>query len=100
MHFSLTDARARAWLSERAGLPNAALDVLLDPHPRVRISLLDEGIVGVIEDLHHDFHGDPEGFGDMRFYVDPVPRVTVQTLKEDQRWATKQVAHRPSGAWS
>ncbi len=29
--------------------------------------------------------------------IDPVPRVTVQTLKEDQRWATQQV-HRPSVA--
>ena len=41
-------------------------------------ALLDEGIVGVIEDLHHDFHGDPEGFGDMRFYVDEARIITIR----------------------
>lgn len=70
-HFNLADGRARAWLSDNAKLPPAALAWLLDPQHRVRLTPLAEGLVATVEDLHHDFHGnDPEGFGELRFYVD------------------------------
>lgn len=68
-HFNLADGRARKWLTEHAGLPEAALEMLLEPHPRVRMHWLPEGVVGILEDLHHDFRGDPEGFGELRFFV-------------------------------
>jgi len=69
-HFNLSDGRARKWLSEHAQLPPAALALLLDPQARVRLQQLPEAVVATIADLHHDFHGDPEGFGDVRLYVD------------------------------
>jgi len=69
-HFNLSDGRARKWLSEHAELPPAALALLLDLSPRVRLQVLGPGVVATIVDLHHDFHGDPEGFGELRFYVD------------------------------
>jgi len=78
LHFNLTDARARSWLLERAQLPQAALALLLDPRPRVRLTLLDEGIAGVVEDLHHDFHGDPEGFGELRFFIDERRIISIR----------------------
>ena len=70
LHFNLADGRARTWISEQSELPPAAVSALLDPLRRVRMNLLDEGVAGIVEDLHHDFHGDPEGFGELRFYVD------------------------------
>lgn len=69
-HFNLSDGRARKWLSEHADLPPAALALLLDPQPRVRLAQLPDALAATIIDLHHDFHGDPEGFGDLRLYVD------------------------------
>jgi zinc transporter len=36
----------------------------------VRLNQLRDGVIGIVEDLHHDFHGDPEGFGELRFFVD------------------------------
>ena len=69
-HFNLSDGRARKWLSEHAQLPPSALALLLDPQTRVRLQHLPDAVVATIADLHHDFHGDPEGFGDLRFYVD------------------------------
>lgn len=70
IHLNLSDGRARKWLTEHARLPAAALAMLLDPQPRVRVQTLAEGVVATIEDLHHDFKGDPEGFGELRFYMD------------------------------
>jgi zinc transporter len=70
LHFNLSDGRARKWLTEHAELPPAALALLLDLSPRVRLQLLGQAVVATIEDLHHDFHGDPEGFGELRFYMD------------------------------
>lgn len=70
LHFNLADARARKWLSEHADLPEAALAMMLDPHPRVRLVSLAGGLIGILEDFHHDFRGDPEGFGELRFFVD------------------------------
>jgi zinc transporter len=69
-HFNLADGRARAWLSEESGLPAEAVDLLLDPLRRVRLQQQGGAVIGILEDLHHDFHGDPEGFGELRFYVD------------------------------
>jgi zinc transporter len=46
-------------------------------------------LVAILTDVHHDFHGDPEGFGDLRLYVDRErvisarrhPLKTVDVLK-------------------
>ncbi len=78
LHFNLTDRRAREWLDEHAALPRAALATLLDPQPRVRVQLLPAALVGIIDDLHHDFHGDPEGFGELRFYVDEARVISAR----------------------
>lgn len=69
-HFNLADGRAREWLKAHAGLPEQAVTAMLEPHPRVRLVQVPEGLVGVLDDLHHDFKGDPEGFGELRFFVD------------------------------
>jgi len=70
LHFNLADGRARTWISEQSNLPEVAVTALLDPLRRVRVNNIGSGVTGIIEDLHHDFHGDPEGFGELRFYVD------------------------------
>jgi zinc transporter len=69
-HLNLADARARTWLTEESGLPEDAIGIFLDPQARVQLQVWPAGLCGVLEDLHHDFHGDPEGFGGVRFFVD------------------------------
>lgn len=68
-HFNLVDARARTWLAEQTDLPEAARSALLAADPQPRIICLSEGIVGIVEDLQHDFRGDPNHFGSLRFFV-------------------------------
>jgi zinc transporter len=70
LHFNIADARARKWLSEQAELPKSALELMLEAHPRVRVNLVAGGVAAILQDLHHDFHEDPEGFGEFRLYVD------------------------------
>jgi zinc transporter len=70
LHFNLADGRARKWLTEQAELPAEALELLLEAHPRVRVTLVPGGVAAILHDLHHDFHDDPEQFGELRFYVD------------------------------
>jgi zinc transporter len=70
LHFNIADARARKWLTEQADLPVPALELLLEAHPRVRLVLVPGGVAAILHDLQHDFHDDPEGFGELRFYVD------------------------------
>ena len=105
LHFNLADGRARAWLSERGNLSQAALAVLLDPQPRVRMQLLPEGVAGIVEDLHHDFNGDAEGFGELRLYVDAErvisarrhPLKTVDVLRRELKTGTSEATTRPAG---
>ncbi len=69
LHFNIADARARKWLTEQAELPAPALDLLLEPHPRVRVTLVAGGVGAILHDLHHDFRDDPEQFGELRFSI-------------------------------
>jgi zinc transporter len=78
LHLNLADGRARKWLTECAHLPEDALELMLDPHPRVRLQPCQDGVIGIVEDLHHDFHGDPEGFGELRFFVDEARVITAR----------------------
>jgi zinc transporter len=76
LHLDLTDSRARRWLEQRAGLPAAALAVLLGGEPRIHAEVGSGSLVAVLGDLHHDFDGDPESFGVLRVYVDGERMIT------------------------
>jgi zinc transporter len=91
LHLNLADGRARTWMSERAKLPEEALDLLLDPHPHVRVQNFAHAVVGIVEDLHHDFQGDPEGFGELRFFVDEA---RVISLRRHPLKAVDSLRHR------
>ena len=77
-HFNIADGRARKWLEEQSGMPAHAVEMMLEPHPRVRLNVMPQGLVGVLVDLHHDFKGDPEGFGELRFFVDGVRVISAR----------------------
>lgn len=70
LHFNVADARARRWLQDESGLPAAAVKVLIEPDPPVRVERAAAGVLVVLSDVHHDFGTDPEGFGKIRLYVD------------------------------
>lgn len=78
LHFNLADARARTWLAEESGLGEDAMAVMLETQPRAQLELLPEGLCGTVEDLHHDFHGDPEGFGELRFFIDDTRVISAR----------------------
>jgi len=70
LHLNLADGRARSWLQAHAGLPAQAVSLFLEPHPRVGCTPTENGLSAVLVDMYHDFDGDPESFGEIRFYMD------------------------------
>lgn len=91
LHFNLTDARARHWLSNWKNLPPAALDTLLATDTRMRMEPSGHGIAGVLGDLYYDFVDAGEGLGLLRFYLDDRfvvtgrrhPLKSVENLRQD-----------------
>jgi zinc transporter len=103
-HFNIADGRARKWLKEHSGLPEQAVEMMLEPHPRVRLQMLPQGLVGILEDLHHDFNGDPEGFGELRFFVDErrvisARRHPLKSVDDLHRNLQRQANLRSTGDW-
>jgi zinc transporter len=70
LHFNLADARATKWIESCDLLPEDARELLLAHDTHVRHEVAGHGLALVVGDLHHDFDGDPEGFGTLRLYVD------------------------------
>jgi zinc transporter len=94
MHLNLSDSRALRWLEQRAELPPAAQEMFLDPDSRIRVQVLRDGLVAVLGDLHHDFKGEPEGFGVMRIFVDARRMITARShpLKSSDQLRRELVA--------
>lgn len=76
LHFNLADARASKWIAACEAIPDDARDLLLDHDALARYEVADNGLALVIGDLHHDFNGDPEGFGTLRLYIDKHMLIT------------------------
>ena len=76
LHFNLADARASNWIAGCEAIPDDARDLLLDHDALARYEIADNGLALVIGDLHHDFNGDPEGFGTLRLYIDKHMLIT------------------------
>ena len=70
LHFNLADTRACHWIELSAPIVDDARDLLLDNDAVIRCEIVPDGLALVIGDLHHDFNGDPEGFGVLRLYID------------------------------
>jgi zinc transporter len=70
LHFDLVDSRARAWIEQHSGIPEAARELLLDAHPRSRLQVVSGGLTVVLDDAHHDFRDDPDAFDMLRLYLD------------------------------
>jgi zinc transporter len=87
LHFNVADLRARRWLETQAMLPEAAQRVLLEAHPATQALKVERGFLLVLTDLRHDFHVDPEGFGEMRIYLERTRVITtrVRPLKTVDR---------------
>ena len=79
LHLNLTDSRARAWLTQRADVPEEARELLLGSDARVHVELLPQGVAAVLGDLYHDFDLDPERLGTMRLYVDQTRLISGRT---------------------
>jgi len=76
LHFDLVDSRARAWLERSSNIPDLALELFLDPHPRARMQAVDGGVTLVLDDLYHDFRDDPDAFDTVRVFIDDNRIVT------------------------
>jgi zinc transporter len=70
LHFNWADGRARDWLKQRARVPPAVVEALLEVDPYVHVQTLQDGFVAVLRDLNHEFTDAEAGFGSMSIYVD------------------------------
>src|SRR5262245_52814561 len=78
LHFNLSDRRACRWLETKTALPDDARELLLDDDSHIRSLHFRDGFGIVLGDLHHDFTGDPEGFGVIRIIVEPHRVITAR----------------------
>lgn len=78
LHFNVADLRARHWLQTQALLPEAAQGALLEAHPGVRAVKLQNGFLLVLRDFRHDFRADPEGFSELRIFLDSTRVITAR----------------------
>lgn len=76
LHFNLADTRTAKWIAACEAIPDDARDLLLDHDALARYEIAGNGLALVIGDLHHDFNGDPEGFGTLRLYIDKHMLIT------------------------
>lgn len=76
LHFNLADTRAVNWIAACEAIPLDARELILDHDALARHEVADNGLALVIGDLHHDFNGDPEGFGTLRLYIDKHVLIT------------------------
>lgn len=70
LHFNLCDARALKWLAANQRIPEEARELLLSPDPRIYMEVIENGLMGVLGDLHYEFDTDPDALGSIRMYVD------------------------------
>ncbi len=70
LHFNLADTRAVNRINAQADLPAEARQLFADVDNHIRCERVDDGLLLVIGDLHHEFDGDPERFGVLRLYID------------------------------
>lgn len=76
LHFNLADTRATNWIAACEAIPIDGRELLLDHDTLARHEITDNGLALVIGDLHHDFNGDPEGFGTLHLYIDKHVMIT------------------------
>jgi zinc transporter len=75
-HLNLNDARARRWLQDRVALPVEAREMFTSSEPRTHVEVLRDGLVAVLADLDHDFHGGSFGFHHIRVFLDQGQLIT------------------------
>lgn len=78
LHFDLADARVQRWIAQTETLPDGARRMLLTEDEHVRLKPVGRGVAGVVNDLHHDFSGDPSAVGALRLYFDESRFVTAR----------------------
>ncbi len=67
LHFNLADMRARAWIEDRAPVPDAARDLLLDTDDHLRLVAEADALLGVFADFRREFDHDTHDISRLKF---------------------------------
>ena len=78
LHFSLADVRAKKWIDAGERIPARAREILLDTDSHINLEAIDNGLAGVLADLHYEFDDDPDRLGVMSLYIDKDIVVTAR----------------------
>ncbi len=79
LHFNLVDSRARNWIAECDRIPESAREILLSNDQHIRLEMVENGIAGVLGDLHYEFNDDPDELGVIWIYIDDACIITGRT---------------------
>jgi zinc transporter len=79
LHFNLVDSRARNWIAKCDRIPELARETLLSNSSRISLETVENGIVGVLGDLHYEFSDDPDELGLLQVYIDDTLIITGRT---------------------
>ena len=70
LHFNQADPRARDWIQTSKHLPASGKALLLGSDTHMRIEVCDNGLAGVVGDLHHEFTDRVDRLDVLRLYLD------------------------------
>lgn len=80
LHMNLADLRARDWIAERAPLPEAARELLLDDDDHLSLTANDDALMGVVADFRREFDHGTQDLARLRFAL--VGRVLVTCRRQ------------------
>lgn len=79
LHFNLSNARARGYLSNSAFIPTDLREAFKDQDGRRRVELLDDGILAVISDLTFETESDAAEVASLWCFAGPHVFITART---------------------
>ena len=90
LHFSLADERARQFVLQLPGLPDAAKATLIDPDEHLCVALNDSTVHGIFSDLQRDLGGKTNDIGKLHFAINDhlvvsMRRVALHSVEETRR---------------
>ena len=67
LHFNLADGRGRAWIEQRAPLPEAARELLLDSDDHLCLIADQDALIGVFSDFRRELDHDTQDIARLKF---------------------------------
>ena len=78
-HLNISVWPMRAWINDRTDLPEVAREALVSiEDTRPRFDRYEDGLIGTLSDVQHDFGGQSGDIGTLHVWLDPHRLITTR----------------------